>query len=126
MAAGPPPAAPPRTLAQRLLGESPTAWGFVLPAVLVILGLAVVPIVWSFVLSLRSADLIGPSKWVGLSNYEALLKDDDLRAAVEHTLVYTALFVPLSIALGLLIALALNRRIRFVGIYRTLILAPFI
>ena len=122
-----PAAAPPRkTISQRLLGEHPTAWAFVFPAVVIIVGLAVVPIVWSLLLSFRAADLIGPSKWVGLSNYDALVNDDAFRSALEHTVIYTALFVPLSIALGLLIAMALNRQIRFIGIYRTAILAPFI
>jgi multiple sugar transport system permease protein len=122
-----PAAAPPRkTIYQRLLGEHPTAWAFVFPAVVIIIGLAIVPIVWSLLLSFRAADLIGPSHWVGLSNYDALLKDDAFRSALEHTVVYTVLFVPLSIALGLLIAMALNRQIRFIGLYRTFILAPFI
>jgi multiple sugar transport system permease protein len=120
------PTAPRRTFAQRALGENPTAWAFVLPAVLVIVGLAIVPIVWSFVLSLHSADLIQPAEWVGLSNYDALLDDPDLRDALKHTVIYTALFVPLSIGLGLFLAMALNRHLRFIGVYRTLILAPFI
>jgi len=120
------PAPPPRTFAQRLLGEHPTAWAFVLPAVVIIIGLAIVPIVWSLVLSFKSADLISPSQWVGLSNYDALLSDPGLRDAVEHTIVYTILFVPISTGLGLFLAIALNRPIRGIGIYRTAILAPFI
>ena len=120
------PAVPRRPLSRRILGDHPTAWALVLPAAIIIVGLAIVPIGWSFVLSLHSADLIAPAEWVGLSNYDALLDDPGLRDAIGHTLVYTALFVPLSIGLGLLIALALNHRIRFIGIYRTLILAPFI
>ncbi len=120
------PTAPRRTLAQRLLGENPTAWGFVMPAVLIIIGLAIVPIVWSLILSFNSADLIAPAEWVGLSNYDALLDDPALRDAIENTIVYSALFVPISIALGLFFAIALNRRIRFIGWYRTAFLAPFI
>jgi multiple sugar transport system permease protein len=120
------PTAPRRTLAQRILGDNPTAWAFVLPAVLVIVGLAVVPIGWSLLLSFNSADLIAPAEWVGLSNYEALFKDEALRDAVKHTVIYTALFVPISIGLGLFLAMALNRRLRLIGIYRTAVLAPFI
>ena len=66
------------------------------------------------------------AQWVGLSNYDALLKDPGIRDAVVHTIVYTVLFVPISTALGLFLALGLNRRIRFIGIYRTAFLAPFI
>ena len=53
----------------------PTAWAFVLPALLIIVGLAIVPIGWSLLLSFNSADLIAPAQWVGLSNYDALLDD---------------------------------------------------
>jgi multiple sugar transport system permease protein len=120
------PTAPPRTFAQRLLGENPTAWGFVLPATVIIVGLAIVPIGWSLLLSFNSADLIAPATWVGLSNYDALLDDPALRDAIRHTVIYTGLFVPISIVLGLLLALGLNRRIRLIGFYRTAILAPFI
>ncbi len=120
------PAAPRRTLAQRVLGDSPTAWAFVLPAVVIIVGLSIVPIGWSLLLSFNSADLIAPAQWVGLSNYDALFKDPGVRDAVMHTIVYTALFVPISTGLGLFLAMALNRRIRWIGIYRTAFLAPFI
>ncbi len=120
------PTAPERTFAQRIFGENPTAWAFVLPAVVIIIGLAIIPIGWSLLLSFNSADLIAPAQWVGLSNYEALLKDDGLRDAIEHTIIYTLLFVPLSTGLGLFLALGLNRRLRLIGIYRTAFLAPFI
>ena len=120
------PTAPPRTRAQRVFGESPTAWAFVLPAVVIIVGLAIVPIGWSLLLSFNSADLIAPAQWIGLSNYDALLSDPGLRDAIEHTIVYTILFVPISTGLGLFLAMALNRPIRLIGVYRTAILAPFI
>lgn len=120
------PTAPERTFAQRVFGDTPTAWAFVLPAVVIIVGLAIVPIGWSLVLSFNSADLIAPAEWVGLANYDALLSDPGLRDAIEHTVLYTGLFVPLSIGLGLFLAMALNRQIRLIGVYRTAILAPFI
>ena len=40
--------------------------------------------------------------------------------------MYTALFVPLSIAGGLGLALMLNRKIRFIGVYRALVFVPFV
>lgn len=106
--------------------ESATAYGFVLPAIIVILGLSVVPVIWSLLLSFQADDLVTPSRWVGLDNYRALTEDPHFSQAVENTLLYTVLYVPLSIVFGLLLALALNRRIRLVGLYRTLIFVPFI
>jgi len=106
--------------------EASTAWLFISPAVLVILGLSVVPVVWSLLLSFQANDLVTPSRWVGLDNYDALAQDPKFGQAVRNTLVYTALYVPLSVVLGLGLALALNRRIRFVGLYRTLMFVPFV
>ncbi|WP_030379508.1 MULTISPECIES: carbohydrate ABC transporter permease [unclassified Streptomyces] len=106
--------------------ETATAWAFISPSVLVILGLSVVPVVWSLLLSFQADDLVTPSRWVGLDNYRALAQDPHFADAVRSTLLYTVLYVPLSIGLGLFLALALNRRIRLVGLYRTLVFVPFV
>ncbi|WP_030558746.1 carbohydrate ABC transporter permease [Streptomyces aureocirculatus] len=115
-----------RALRRRRRSEAVTAWAFISPAVLVILGLSVLPVVWSLLLSFQANDLVTPSRWVGLDNYRALREDPNFHQAVKNTVVYTVLYVPLSIALGLALALVLNRRIRFVGLYRTLFFVPFV
>ncbi|MCG0288591.1 carbohydrate ABC transporter permease [Streptomyces sp. PSAA01] len=117
------PAGPARRRRRR---EAATAWAFVLPSVLVILGLSVVPVLWSLLLSFQYSDLLTPSVWVGWDNYRQLADDPQFAQAVRNTLVYTALYVPLSIGLGLALALVLNRRIRFSGLYRTLLFVPFV
>ncbi|MFI6348590.1 carbohydrate ABC transporter permease [Streptomyces sp. NPDC050560] len=115
-----------RARRRRRRRETSVAWGFVSPSVLVILGLSVVPVVWSLLLSFRADDLVTPSRWVGLDNYRALAQDPHFGQAVRNTLLFTALYVPLSICLGLLLAMVLNRRIRLVGLYRTLVFVPFV
>ncbi|MFF7335354.1 ABC transporter permease subunit [Streptomyces sp. NPDC008150] len=111
---------------RRIRQETATAWTFVSPSVLVIVGLSVVPVVWSLLLSFQADDLVTPSRWVGLANYRALAQDPHFSQAVRNTLLYTVLYVPLSIVLGLALALVLNRRIRLVGLYRTLFFVPFV
>ncbi len=72
------------------------------PAVILIGVFAPIPIGWSLLLSLQSTNLIAPAHYVGLANYRALTKDPQFRSAIGHTLVYTVLFVPVSVigALG--------------------------
>jgi multiple sugar transport system permease protein len=111
---------------QQVFGDTPTAWLWVTPAVVIILGLSLVPMAWALLLSFQKSDFVTPSTWVGLDNYSRLVDDPTFRDAVKHTLIYTAAFVPLSIGGGLAIALALNRRVRFVGFYRTLVVVPYI
>jgi multiple sugar transport system permease protein len=63
---------------------------------------------------------------VGGQNYATLVKDSDFFDAIGHTVLYTVLFVPMSIFVGLFLAVALNRKIRFIGLYRTAIFVPFV
>jgi multiple sugar transport system permease protein len=116
------PAAPQRPGIVRRLGRSEHAvgWAFVSPAVLIIGIFGLLPILWSLLLSFQHSDLLTPqTPWVGLQNYQKIPGDATFRLAIEHTIVYTALFVPCTMLVGLVIAGALNRKVRGVSIYRT-------
>jgi multiple sugar transport system permease protein len=101
-------------------------WLFVAPASILVLGLSIFPAVWAFILSLQEWDGFSEPVAVGGENYAALVTDDAFHEAILHTVVYTALFVPMSVLAGLFLAVALNRRIRFIGFYRTAIFVPFV
>jgi len=118
--------APAPSWRRRLFGEHPSAWAFILPSTVLVLGMNLIPMGWAFLLSFKASDLVTPGHWVGMANYRALGHDPNFRSAVGHTLLYSALYVPLSVGGGLAVASMLNRRIRFVGIYRTAIFVPFI
>ena len=117
----PAPARPRGRLGSRLGG-----WGFVAPALVIVLGLSIFPAVWALLLSLQEWDGFSAPEFVGVDNYAELVGDADLGAAVLHTVLYTALFVPAVVLLGLFLAVSLNRRIRFIGLYRTAIFVPFV
>jgi len=101
-------------------------WAFVGPATLFVVGLSIFPAGWAFLLSLQKWDGFSEAKFVGTGNYSKMLSDQELWDAVAHTGLYTLLFVPASILLGLFLAVALNRKIRFIGFYRTAIFVPFV
>lgn len=101
-------------------GDQVTAWAFLTPGVALILLFGVVPIVWSAVMSLQQNNLASPNTpFVGLANYRQMLHDPIVAQALEHTVVYTALFVPGTMLVGLFLAVAMNRKIRFISVYRT-------
>ncbi|MCU1422720.1 MAG: sugar transporter permease [Microbacteriaceae bacterium] len=101
-------------------------WSFVGPATLIVLGLSIFPAGWALLLSLQKWDGFTEPKFVGTQNYQQLMSDPELLDAVGHTILYTLLFVPASIFLGVFLAVALNRKIRFIGFYRTAIFVPFV
>ena len=101
-------------------GEQFTGWGFVTPGVAVILLFGAVPIVWSAIMSFQQNNLLtGHTPFVGLRNYRQMVHDPVVASAIGHTLTYTALFVPGTMIVGLFLAVAMNRKIRFISFYRT-------
>jgi len=115
------------TVVRRALRSDHAAgWALAGPAVLLIVVFGVVPIVWSAILSFQRTNLLSPPVWVGLANYRALPKDPYFKQSMIHAAIYTALFVPLSIAGGLFTAIALNRKIRGVRFYRTAVFVPVV
>jgi multiple sugar transport system permease protein len=103
-----------------------SGWALAFPAVFLIFVFGIVPIVWSALLSFQRTNLLAPPQWIGLANYRALPSDPLFRQSVVHSLIYTALFVPLSVVGGLLAAVALNRRIRGIFLYRTAVFVPVV
>lgn len=96
------------------------------PSVLLIGLFGLVPVIWSFLLSFQHSDLQTPATPAGLSNYRQLIHDPVFRSAVDHTIVYTLIFVPVTLVLSLLVAAALNRRTRGMSIYRLAVFIPVV
>ena len=100
--------------------EHLTGWAFVTPAVVIIGLFGVAPIVWSALLSFQKNNLLTPdTPFVGTANYRQMVHDPVVAQAIRHTLIYTVLFVPGTMVVGLFLAVAMNRKIRFISLYRT-------
>jgi multiple sugar transport system permease protein len=111
---------------RRSVRRAVTGWAFTGPGTLLVIGLSIFPAVWAFLISRTRWNGIAPSRDVGWRNYQRMADDPELWDAVRHTFVLTALFVPSSIILGLVIAIALSQKIRFIRFYRTCIFVPFV
>ena len=108
-----------------ILGSEHVAgWLFVLPATALIVLFGIVPIGWVVILSLQHNDLLTAPTWVGLGNYRTLVHDPVFRDSIRRTIVYTILFVPLSVGGALAVALLLHAEIRFSRFYRTAVFVP--
>ncbi|HOW91018.1 MAG TPA: sugar ABC transporter permease [Anaerolineaceae bacterium] len=75
-------------------------------------------------LSFFDWDLINPPKWAGGSNYIALIENEEYVRAFTNTLKFSAEYVPAVVILSLLLAVLLNRKIRGVGVFRTIYFLP--
>jgi multiple sugar transport system permease protein len=107
-----------------LRSDHVSGWLFVAPAAILLFVFGLVPIGWSALLSFQHNDLLSAPHWVGVDNYRALQHDPVFRKSIRNTIVYTVLFVPISIGAALAVAVALNTRIRFISLYRTAVFVP--
>jgi ABC-type sugar transport system permease subunit len=101
------------------------AYWLIAPALLVIVVIAVYPVIYAVLLSFQFVIPNQPSHWVGLDNYSRLISDPDFHTALLNTVVFTIASVTIETALGMSIALALNRRFRGRGFARATAIAPW-
>jgi putative chitobiose transport system permease protein len=100
-----------------------TPWLFLAPA-LILLGIFVFyPIAAVVYYSLTDYDIVRPPVFIGLDNFIRLLDDDTLKLALLHSFLYL-LVTPILIGLSIALAIAVNRRLRGIHIYRALYFVP--
>ena len=103
--------------------------GFLLcaPAVIVMIAVTAYPVGYAVYLSLQRYNLELPQdvKFVGLSNYGAVLSSPYWWHALIVTLVITVFSVAITLVLGMLLAMVLHRTVWFRGTVRTASLIPY-
>src|SRR3954463_14414946 len=82
------------------------------------------PMVAALLISFTDWSLLSPPEWIGFENYRRLYNDPMFYIALANTAYISFLAVPLQLALALLIAMALNEKLKGVAIYRTIFYLP--
>jgi multiple sugar transport system permease protein len=124
--------APPSQLSHRRSARNRRRWrdawvayAFIAPWIIGFLIFTAGPIIASFGLSFFKWKMISPPKYIGLDNYIKLFTNDEwFRISLGVTAKYVLIFVPVSQALALLLAVLLNQRVRMVGLWRTIFYLP--
>ena len=99
------------------------AYLLILPNYLIFIVFMLIPIIWTVVMSFTDYDLT-TFKFIGLENYAALIEDELFKKSFFNTIVYCIFTIPVAMALGLLLALALNTRCHFRTFFRTVFYMP--
>lgn len=101
---------------------------FILPWLIGLSVFTAGPMIFSLVLSFFKADMLTPAKFIGLRNYRDLFSFDDTVSLFWKTLwntgYYIFLSVPLGLMAGFIVALLLNRKIKLLGLFRTIYYLP--
>jgi ABC-type sugar transport system permease subunit len=99
-----------------------------IPATILFLLINAFPLVYGLVLSLTDMNYTKPKsgKFIGLENFSKILHDSEFWSIMSYTVAYTVFVVAFSYILGLILAVLLNKNIKFRGVFRALALFPWV
>jgi multiple sugar transport system permease protein len=107
-----------------LWAEQRDAYLYLLPWMIGFILFTAGPMLGSLYISFTRWEIVTPSVWVGLDQYQRLFTDDRFYLSLWNTAYYVFLGVPLHLALALLAALAMNMDLKGIRFYRTLYYVP--
>ena len=112
-------------LLKRSQREALAAYLFILPDALGLALFVAVPMIFSLSLGFFSVNGFGGFRFVGLANYRRLVAEDPLfNIALRNTVVYTIGAVVPTVLISLAVAGVLNRKIKGIAVFRTIIFLP--
>ena len=122
-------AATPAPLARRMRGLSDRAiaWLFITPTIVLLLAINIFPLIWTIYLSFtnyRANRPNAPGQWLGIDNYQTILTDPDIWAAMQVTAHFVFWTIVLADVLGFGLAWLIDRKFRGHGFWTTIILIP--
>lgn len=97
---------------------------FVLPDLIGLIVFIIGPMLLAFAISFSDWRLTGVPEFVGIKNYEIILKDPKFGASLGRTILYTIGYVPVVYTLSLGLAVLLTRKVRGNTFFRTLYFMP--
>ena len=117
---------PPRRLARAGRGEARAGFLFALPWMVGLTIFTIVPLLLTFYIAQTKFQIVGPPKYVGFANYEAMWTDPAVWTSAGNTMFFAAVSVPIKLVMALGLALLLNRITALSGFYRTVFYLPFL
>ena len=105
--------------------EALAGYAFIAIPMILFLVLNIGTTLFAFVISLFDWNYRrGPDEFLGLANFEKILTDPTFLIAVKNTVYYTVIWVPLTMAIGLFLAVVVNQKIRGQTFFRAAFYFP--
>ncbi len=106
--------------------QKATPYLFLAPALLVLTLTVFWPALQAFYYSFTRYDLISAPEWIGLENFQRLLKDETFWKTLRNTIAYLVCVVPLLIILPLGLAILVNQKLRGMTGFRLAYYTPVV
>src|SRR6516164_6665709 len=95
----------------------------IIPAALVAV-IYVGTMAWTIWISFTASKMLPVNNFVGFDQYQRLFQDQRWQISATNLVIYCVLFIGVSLVLGLLLAIALDQRVRAESAFRTIFLYP--
>ncbi len=103
------------------------AYSFILPSLTGFFVFTFVPIIFSLILAFCQWDSGNPIQFVGLKNFFYMfLKDKSFWISLKNTIYYTAVTVPLTMAIALFLAILMNKPLKGRVFFRSVLFFPYV
>jgi multiple sugar transport system permease protein len=107
------------------LNQQKGSYLFIAPTLILFTIFILIPVFASLFLSFTEYNVIQPPKWTGWNNYKTLIfSDGRFWKASRNTVIYVVGVVPPGVALSLLLAIAIDQKIRLKNFYKTMYFMP--
>lgn len=105
--------------------NSPQAWFYLAPALLVILIFNVTPLIKTFIISFQKGTLNNP-EFNGFRNFQIVLADPKFHRAMSNTALYAFTVVPLGLIIAMFIANTIHEKIKHKQVTETIFFIPYL
>ena len=97
---------------------------FISPWIIGFIAFLAYPLFYTLRISFTRFSGFGEATWIGFDNYERMASDTLFWKSLYNTLYYTVLAVPIGVVVAMVLALAMNQRLREVPLYRGALFLP--
>ena len=105
--------------------NSPQAWLFLLPALIIIGVFNVLPLIKTFIMSMQKGTL-NNLEFNGFKNFQIVLQDTKFHDAIGNTALFSFVVVPVGLIISMFIAIIIFEKIKYKGIFETIFFIPYL
>lgn len=105
--------------------NSPQAWLFLMPALIIVGIFNVLPLIRTFIMSFQKGTLNNLT-FNGFRNFEVVLKDPKFHTAIGNTALFAFVVVPVGLIISMFIAITIYEKIKYKDVFETIFFIPYL
>ena len=105
--------------------NSPQAWLFLMPALIIVGIFNVLPLIKTFIMSFQKGTLNNLS-FNGFKNFAIVLKDPKFHTAIGNTALFSFVVVPVALIISMFIAVTIYEKIKYKDVFETIFFIPYL